>query len=75
MNRWELYETPGWRAASGTLSRALKAALKGKTKSLEGREAAFEEWYAVAEMLRKFGATDTEPRWHAQAAVNKALAG
>lgn len=74
-NPWQLYSSvKGWKRAQGELTRAMRAALKGKRKgSVEDAVKAFQEWYNVATTLAHFGACDSEPRWEAQARIEERL--
>ena len=74
-NKWELYSSmKGWRRASGALSRAMEAALKGKRRgNVQDAVAAYREWSDAARAYREFGALDTEPGWHAREIIWKRL--
>ena len=74
-NPWQLYTSvKGWRKASGQLTRALNAALKGRKKRDEADAvAAFVKWYETAYALKHFGACDSEPRWEAEDRIKARL--
>jgi hypothetical protein len=68
---WELYGTkPGANTAAREIARALKAAISVATKT-----EAVEIMSAVLRKYEKFGAMDTEPRWHVERLLGDARGG
>jgi len=77
--KWELFESePGYQAAEKRLNKALVRTIKAVAKASpcgeeamakELGKAASEHMYPAMQAERKFGATDTEPRYRAAQAL------
>jgi len=71
---WELYDMPGAGTAARELTSALRKAIKEVSKGATADKALYDVWYPVARKNARFGATDSEPRWHAEEVLQKAQA-